>query len=249
MTNIKPLFVVVAFVIVSLVFGSYIRGSVVDLSSNLINSYYKITSGIKDKINEHFRQAEEISSLRAQNMELQKTAMLLSTFAGELNQILVDKNSSKYEPKVRLAKTLSYANISDYNKFWVDFDEFDPKKVYGLISEGKSMGILIAKDEKPLAILQKDEKSVFSVYIGESRIPGLAGGNGKEVVVRYIEKWKEPKIGDEVYTTGMDSIFFGGVPVGVVEKIIDEDLYKSAVIKPYADPNIPAFLYIVTKEN
>lgn len=72
--------------------------------------------------------------------------MLLSTFAGELNKILIDKNSSIYEPKVQLVKALSYANLNDYNKFFVNFENFNPNKIYGLISEGKTAGILVNKD-------------------------------------------------------------------------------------------------------
>lgn len=248
MNNLKPLFVVVVFVLISLAFGSLIRGKIVEFTGETINLYYNAVFSVKNTIKEHFDQKNEIENLRAQNTELQKSAMLLSTFASELNQILIDKNSSKYEPNVKLIKTLSYATISDYNKIWVDFDEFDKSKIYGLILGGNSAGILVAKDNKPLAIMQRDEKSIFSVFIGESRIPGVASGNGENIVVKFIPKWLEPKLGDEVFTSGKDGIFFAGVPVGKVSQILNENLYKSAVITPYADANIPAFLYVVTKD-
>lgn len=248
MSRVKPIFLVVAFVVISLVFGSYIKGSVVDFTGNILNSYFKFTGFIKDTINEHFRQIEEIRSLREQNKELQKSAILLSTFANELDQILVDKNSSRYNPQVTLIRTLSYSKISDYNKFWVDFKDFNTSKVYGAIFEGKTAGIVVSYNNKPLAILQKDPKSSFSVYVGKSRIPGIANGNSKDLIIKFMPQWLNPKVGDEIYTSGLDDIFFAGVPVGKVKEVIDEDLYKSAVVEPYADPNIPAFLYVVTKE-
>ncbi|MBR6952995.1 MAG: rod shape-determining protein MreC, partial [Campylobacter sp.] len=67
MTNIKPLFLAVVFVILSLVFGSQIRGSVVEFSGFVINKYYETTAFIKNTMNEHFRQAQEIKILREQN--------------------------------------------------------------------------------------------------------------------------------------------------------------------------------------
>ncbi|MBQ9291866.1 MAG: rod shape-determining protein MreC [Campylobacter sp.] len=248
MTNIKPLFLAVVFVILSLVFGSQIRGSVVEFSGFVINKYYETTTFIKNTMNEHFRQAEEIKILREQNKELEKSAALLSTFAWELNQILIDKNSSKFAPDVRLVKILSYAQTSDYNKFWVEFPEFKQDKVYGLISEGNTAGILLNKDNKPLAILQRDEKSAFSVFVGENKIPGLANGNSNGISVKFIPQWLEPKVGDEVFTSGLDGVFFAGVPVGKVKEIKDEQLYKSAVVEPYAGQSMPTFLYVVTKD-
>ena len=248
MTNIKPLFLAIVFVVLSLVFGSQIRGGVVELSSVIIDWYYNTTTFIKDTINEHFRQAEEIKILREQNRELEKSAALLSTFAWELNQILIDKNSSKFAPDIRLVKILNYAQTSDYNKFWVEFPEFKKEKVYGLISEGNTAGILLNKDSKPLAILQRDEKSAFAVFVGENKIPGLANGNSKDISVKFIPQWLEPKVGDEVFTSGLDGVFFAGVPVGKVKEIKDEQLYKSAVVEPYAKSDIPAFLYVVTKD-
>ena len=67
MTNIKPLFLAIAFVVLSLVFGSQIRGGVVEFSGFVINKYYDTTAFVKNTINEHFRQAEEIKILREQN--------------------------------------------------------------------------------------------------------------------------------------------------------------------------------------
>ena len=64
MNNIKPLFVAIAFVILSLVFGSQIKGGVVEFSGLVIGWYYDATAFIKNSINEHFRQAEEIKILR-----------------------------------------------------------------------------------------------------------------------------------------------------------------------------------------
>ena len=249
MTNLKLLLVAVLLVAVSLTFGSYIHGKFIGFAGGILEVYYGVSDRVKSAVNEHFNQAETIKALREENAELKKSAMLLSTFAGELNKILIDKNSSIYEPKVQLVKALSYANLNDYNKFFVNFENFDPNKIYGLISEGKTAGILVSKDGRPLAILQRDEKSNFSVFIGDAQIPGVAGGENNELVVRYIPQWLDPKVGDEVLTSGKDGIFFAGVPVGKVKEIQNGKLYKSAVVEPYVSSEMPAFLYVVTKEN
>lgn len=244
------LFVFIALLATASVFkGEILSNLSIGFSNYATNSYDNFAKSVKDYINEYFRQASEIEKLRAQNEELERSATLLSNFANELNQILKDKNSTAYAPAVKLVKGLSYVHIGDYNKIWIsEFEGYDPNKIYGLIYQGNSAGIVIAKDGKPLAYLQNDPKSIFAVYIGNDKIPGVAHGNQGQIMVKFIPQWLSPKEGDEVFTSGLDGIFFSGVPVGRVSKILKESSYQSVIVEPYAKLNIPNYLYVVTKE-
>ncbi|QKG28544.1 rod shape-determining protein MreC [Campylobacter sp. RM16187] len=247
----KILFVILigALVLGSLYKGEIFSKEVVNLNSSIVKMYDDGIKIIVNKVNEHFRQKEEIISLRTQNAELEKSAVLLASFAKELNEILIDKNSSIYEPKIQLVRALSYVNISDYNKIWLDkFDDFNSSKIYGLIYQGKSAGIVISKDDRPMAILQNDPKNIFAVFVGNEKIPGIAHGNKNGLLIKFIPQWLHPKEDDEVYTSGLDGIFFSGVPVGKVTKVIEESLYKSVLVEPYVKVDIPSYLYVVTKE-
>ena len=247
----KILFVALigALVFFSLDRGALISGYVVNLNNRVVAAYDDAVKFVKDGVNEHFRQREEIKQLRAQNAELEKSAALLSSFAKELNEILVDKNSTAYEPRVQLVRALSYVNISDYDKVWLDkFSGYDESKIYGLICQGKSAGIVVSKDGNPMALLQNDPKSIFAVSIGEEKIPGIAHGSKDGITVKFIPQWLSPKEGDEVVTSGLDGIFFSGISVGKVTGVIQESLYKSAAVKPYVNITIPSYLYVVTKE-
>lgn len=247
MSKLRPIIFIVALAIVSLYFGSYIQTGSTRLSSSAISFFRDSTNTIKSNISKHFNQAQQIEMLQAKNDALEKRVVLLNTFAYELNQILKDTNSLQFSPSAKLIRTTSYVNISDYNKFWVDFQGFDKDKIYGIIYGGNSAGIVVSKDSNPMLILQNDPMSAFSVSIGQDEIPAVAMGDGLNIVAKFIPQWLNPKVGDEVFTSGLDEIFFAGVPVGVVREIIDEDLYKSAVIEPYFKENNPAFLYAVTK--
>ena len=243
-------FVLIAVLAAASIYEGEIAGkAALGVENFALKIYGDFASAVKNKINEHFRQASEISALRAQNAELEKSAVLLSSFANELNQILKDKNSTAYAPAVKLVKGLSYVHIGDYNKIWIsEFEGYDPNKIYGLIYQGSSAGIVIAKDGKPLAYLQNDPKSIFAVYIGNDKIPGVAHGNQGQIMVKFIPQGLSPKAGDEVFTSGLDGIFFSGVPVGRVSKILKESSYQSVIVEPYAKLNIPNYLYVVTKE-
>ncbi|NLK65945.1 MAG: rod shape-determining protein MreC [Campylobacteraceae bacterium] len=248
MNKIRSILFVLILLIISLVFGSYIRGQNTQFFGDVISFFKNGKDEFVYKFNSHFNQAKEIEMLRAENQELRKTAILLSTFAYELNQVLSDINSTKFAPDIELTRTLSYVNIGDYSKFWIEFKDFNNSKIYGAISQGHTAGIVVDKDSNPMLILQNDPLSSFSVYIGYDEIPAILTGDGMNVIAKFIPKWLNPQVGDEVFTNGLDNVFFAGIPVGVVKEIAEEDLYKSAIIEPYFKENTPTYLYIVTKE-
>lgn len=246
--KIKVVLIVGALSFGSFYFSNYARKVLVGNVNYSVGIYEDLALFIKDKISTHFKQADEIKALKAQNAELEKSATLLSTFAYELNNILSDKNSTIYSPKVTLARALTYFNIGDYSKVWLDIKGLNPDKIYGMIYKGKTAGIVINKDGMALGLLQTDPSSMFSVYIGDKKIAGIAKGNGKNIIVKYISSWLAPKVGDEVYTSGLDGIFFGGVLVGKIVEVKEEDLYKSALVEPDNKIEVPSYLYVVTKE-
>ncbi|ANE35364.1 rod shape-determining protein MreC [Campylobacter iguaniorum] len=246
-SKIKVAAITISLAFVSVYLSDHARAIFVGGAGSSVGLYQNAITYIRDRINEHFRQLEEIKALRAQNIELEHSAALLSTFAYELNNVLSDKNSSSYAPQIKQVRALTYAKIGDYDKVWLDFKDFDKDKIYGMIYKGKSAGIVVNKDSKPLGLLQTDPRSIFSVYIGDEKIAGIAKGNNKNIIIKYISQWLNPKIGDEVYTSGLDDIFFGGIPVGKVVEIKEEDLYKSAIVEPDNKIEVPSYLYVVTK--
>lgn len=247
-SRLKYITIIIILVLASLYQSEYFKQLSVKTAQNIVDLYYASSTYIKDRVNEHFRQAYEIESLRKQNKELERSAALLSTFASQLNSLLMDKNSSYYSPSIKLVKALSYENLGDYNKIWLEFKDYNSSKIYGLIHQGKTAGIVVQKDGLPLALMQNDPKCIFSVYLGNDKIPGVATGNNDGILVKYIPQWLHPKVGDEVYTSGLDGIFFSAIPVGKVTKIKDDNLYKSAYVEPYTKLNIPTYLYVVKKE-
>lgn len=229
--------------------NSVTTGATTGFSSYVLGLWDSASHKVASTIKQHFYQAEHIAELEAKNAELEHSSALLGTFAAQLNSLIAANAQSEFKPDVTLTRALGYASISDYTKLWLEpFSGFEAGRIYGLISNGGSVGIAIEKDGRPLAILQNDPKSSFSVYIGKERVPGVANGNRSGVVVKFIPKWLSVKRGDEVYTSGLDGIFFAGVPVGRVQSVQDENSYQEATLKPYNDLFAPSFLYVVTKE-
>ena len=248
MNKLKFFIFIGLFVFVSLKYGSNLRGVFSQNTNVVIETYLDLKLFVEQRITEHFAQRDEIKTLREENKDLKKSKEVLSAFASKLNDVLKINDVDEYAPKVKLVRSVAYANLNDYYKVWLDYGDFNSSKIYGLLDRGNSAGIVVEKNGNPMALLLGDPKSIFSVVVGKDKIPGVVLGKRKEVLVKYIPLWMNPKVGDEVVTSGLDGIFFGGVRVGIVKEVIKEELSKTAIIEPYTKITVP-FYYHIIEEN
>lgn len=247
MNKLKLLIVLALLIYISTNYTDVGSKYVIGLNHGVLTSYLKVKEKIKDTIDEHFTQQNTIIKLKNENKKLEKSALLSIAFAGKLNGILADNNLSLYKPNVKLIQAISYSNLNDYNKIWLDFKDFNKSRIYGLLYQGYAAGIVVQKDSNPLGLLLGDPKCIFSVYVGDKKILGVLQGNKKDILVKYIPLWMTPKVGDEVITSGMDNIFFQGVRVGKVVGVAKEESSKTATVQPYVNVKIPTFLHVITK--
>lgn len=246
MSKLKFILLIGAFVFVSLRYGTEARHLIGGVNQSILAKYVEVKMHIEAIIEEHFSQKEEIARLRAENQNLQKSAVLSIAFAAKLSDILKEHKVKEYHPNVALVRSIGYANLNDYGKVWLDFEEFNSSRIYGLLSQGYAAGIVVASDGHPQGLMVTDPKAIFAVYVGNQKMQGITQGNRKEILVRYISQWLQPQIGDEVVTSGLDGIFFEGVKVGVVTQVIEEESSKTVVVKPHIEPHIPSYMHVIT---
>lgn len=218
-------------------------------TNSLKFTYQNIQDSLVTSYEKFINQAETIESLQGINKKLQKENIVLTAFAAEvINLSKLKKYDYDTNPTVQTVRTISYAALPDFNKIWIDFSEFESTKLYGLIHNGATAGIVVKKNgSSALALLNGDIKCSYAVYIGNKKIPGVAIGKRSDLmVVKYIPIWANIKIGDEVVTSGLDEIFFEGVKVGKVNKILTKNAYKEVELIPYYDSIKPDFFYVVT---
>jgi rod shape-determining protein MreC len=215
-------------------------------TSNHIKSTFMLQKEkVFSSIENHFYQKERLETLQKKIKDLEKKSSLSVAFAAKLNHLLKEANLTTYHPQLHLVQVIGYQTMQDKNRLWIDFPAFNQKKNYGLIYQGYSAGIIKEKLGQPLAILQADKESLFSVYIGKKHIQGVAFGHGDTIEIKYIQSYENPQIGDEVITSGNDKIFYEGIKVGKVIKVEKKDMYKIATVKPYIHPKDAHFFYAV----
>lgn len=248
MKNKIHLVLLLAFLaFVSSYYGSTIKQNALGVSNGIVGLFLDFKDYMSYKTTKHIEQAETIEKLRTENDELREYKLLYIAQSGKLGKLLEDKNSTMYEPRVKLSRTLSYLELGDSNKFFIDYQNIDKNKIYGLVYDAKTIGIAKEHLGKSLAILQSDDKCAFSVYIGEYFAPGIASGNGGNINVKFIPKWIKIKKGDKVITSGLDDIFFYGVDVGEVISVNEDDAYQNAIVKPFNLSTPPSFVYVVER--
>jgi rod shape-determining protein MreC len=245
-------------------FGKPIQDGLRPLSMVASNSYLYITKQANLLYDDHIAMAETNKKLRAENIELTAQTIKYKEILKELSEDIklvkfdpYDKNSSVAMGR---AKVLGYSNLPNLSRLWLDFVPTDLKesatqKIYGLVYplankiDSVACGIAVESSKKRYeAMLNGDEKCAYAVFVGKNRAPGIVyGQNNAELVIKYIPTWLEIKQGDEVITSGLDNIFFEGVKVGKVKKVITDNTYNEALVEAYFNPMSPTSFYVIQK--
>ena len=149
--------------------------------------------------------------------------------------------------KFKKIKVLSYFKLNDNSKVIIDYKDIKKDKIYPLITyDGYSAGIALNQKNRNIAYLNNNERSNYTVFIGNSNAPGITSGineNGK-LKIKHIPLWKKININDEVITSGMDNIFPYGIKDGKVLKIDKMETTQNILCKPYGKVLSQRYFYI-----
>jgi rod shape-determining protein MreC len=239
------LFVTGALFYISINFNPAIREKVLAFPLQIKSYIFHTYDEIKMQIDTFFDQKKKIIHLKKELQACQKTAALSVAFGSKLNHLLEEAGMRPYNPKLYLARTLSYVKLGDFGTMWLDFPEYDRSKIYGLLYKGYAAGIVDNKDGYPLARLLTNKKMVFSVIVGIEKHLGVVFGDERFLVVKYLPTYADIKPGDEVLTSGDDNIFYEGIKVGEVVDVKEYNLYKMALVQPYVKLHKPDFFFVV----
>jgi rod shape-determining protein MreC len=231
----------------SIFFSSALQSPLVSVLQSVNTGWNSLTTWVQQSVQEHFNQQKTIVELR-EEVKLYKQSHLVShEMATELNALLAENNVSfRVDPRVALVRAVSYVNFGDMNKLWLEMDDFNASRLYGLVYNEKAAGIVTQRYGKPLALLNGDHQCTYAVFIGPNKAPGIVRGrNSDTMLVQYIPTWVAIGVGDEVVTSGLDRLFFGGIKVGKVRSIEITGGYQNAVIEPYYKGNDPDYFHVI----
>ncbi len=231
-------------------------GKIVNMLLSVVNpvkqTYTNITKEIGEKGQSFVYQKENIQKLQKENKFLRKRLLEQKHYIQQVSDLYKKIPSIERMPRdsIDIVQTISYVKLNTFSQVILTKPhnfKGNEKKLYGLIQGGVVGGVAKLVNNNLYGALVSSDKCRFSVFVGEKRSAGIAMGiNTKQMYVKFIPKWAKIKKGDEVYTSGLDTIFFANIPVGIVEKVQIENSYKVAYIKPHADILHPDYFYLVT---
>ena len=235
--------------IVAFYYSGAVQSPFLSILTYIKSSYRNSVEYIENSFEEHTFQAKHIEKLNNQLRIYKNEHLIIKEISAELNDLFKENNSSlKTNPEVELTRVISYAEFGNFNKIWLEIKDYNSSKIYGLVYKNLVAGVVIPSHHRPLALLNRDIKSSYSVYIGEEKAPGIAHGNNSEnLIVEFIPAWYNIKIGDEVLTSSLDNIFFRGLKVGKVIDITSSQGYQNAIVKPYYRADVPDYFHIIKR--
>jgi rod shape-determining protein MreC len=239
----------IALFVGALYYTNSIQGPLISTLNYFKSGYHNSTEFIQTKIDEHIFQANYISQLKDKLDKYENNHLVMQQMASELNDLFkANKSQLTADPKVELVRAISYQKFGNLNRVWIDIEDYNDTKIYGLTHNELVAGIVIPQNGKALGLLNKDIQSSYAVFVGEKRAPGIAHGNNAEnLVVKFIPAWFKIEVGDEVITSGLDEIFFKGLKVGRVISVKKSQGYQNALIKPYYESNDPNYFHMIKK--
>jgi len=241
--------VFIALFLGALYFSNIIQAPFISTLNKIKINYHNSIEYIQKNIDAHTFQAKHITQLEDKLQKYENNHLVMQQLASEINDLFKENHSKlKTNPKVELTRTISYEKFGDLNRIWLEIDDYNSSKIYGLTYKELVAGIVVAKNGRPLGLLNKDIKSSYAVYIGTAKAPGIAhGNNGKNLVVKFIPAWFDIEVDDEVITSGLDEIFFKGLKVGRVVSVTKSQGYQNAIIEPYYKANDPNYFHMIKR--
>jgi rod shape-determining protein MreC len=239
--------IIIALIVGALYYNNAIQSPILTSLNTIKSTYHTSIEFVQNTVNKHFFQASTIEELSERLAQYENNHLVMQQLASEINELYAENNSSlTLNPEVSLVRALSYEQFGNFNKLWLDMPDYNSSKIYGLTYKELVAGIVVPKNGKPLALLNKDIKSAYSVYIGEYNAPGIAHGNNDEfIVVNFIPAWFEIKEGDEVISSGLDNIFFRGLKVGKVKSITRSQGYQNAIVEQYYTASETNYFHVI----
>jgi rod shape-determining protein MreC len=227
----------------------HINDALLGIINPIKQNYKNFTQDIEDKSQSYIFQKESIERLGRENRILRKRLLEQTHYIRQVKDIydVLPKLSRLPVHNISISETISYVKLNSFSQIILT----KPKalregKLYGLIQGTVVAGIAKVHNNQLYGYLTSDSKCRFSVFIGEQHAPGIAIGVDKnEMLVKFIPKWHKIQKGDKVVTSGLDTIFFADIPVGVVQKVEIQSSYKVAHIKTYSDVFHPKTFFLI----
>ncbi|HYA12674.1 MAG TPA: rod shape-determining protein MreC [Thermodesulfovibrionales bacterium] len=213
--------------------------------NNTLNGFHAIVNSVKDSITSPFKKMlireEENTRLKAEIKRLHEEQQQYQEALLEnrrLRELLSLKG--KEHGYVTAARIIARGADQWSNTFVLDKGLSDgvTKDMTAITPKGLMGKIAGVSNSYSYLLLLTDLNFSAAVRLQESRREGIISGIGlRKCQLKYIPYEEEVKVGDIVITSGLDSLFPQGIPVGYVSKVDKKGtgLFQNIEVTPFED--------------
>lgn len=127
------------------------------------------------------------------------------------------------------------------NKLRPGFAVVDGRAIVGQVT--------VVAERASKVLLLTDSTSAVDAIIQRNRAPGIVEGtNGKSLLMQYVLKSEDVRIGDRVVASGLDGVYPKGTLIGVVTSVDSDQvgLFQQVTVQPNVDYRRLETVYVIT---
>ena len=226
--------------------------------NNTLNGFHKIKNSIRDSITSPFKRMllREKENIRLKTdlskmLKEQQTCREVFLENKRLRELLsLKEREHKY---VTAARVIARSPDQWSNTLILDKGLLDgiTKNMIAVTHEGLVGKISGVSDSYSYLLLLSDINFSAAARLQESRTEGVISGTGfRKCQLKYIPYGEEVKKGDVVITSGFDSLFPQGIPVGYISNVNKKGtgIFQGIEVLPFADSTKIEEVVIIKKE-
>lgn len=212
--------------------------------AELIRPFQLVHSGTANSISNFWKTYLDLIGVKEENTKLKQRLELLEAensklmeFESELSQLRALLNISKENKLHGVAAEIIGRSPSNWEAVVVDKGTLDGIRVGmpALGHKGIVGQVMQVSPNSANILLITDRASAVDAIVQGTRTRGIVEGSTKgSCELRYVLQEDEIKIGDNVVTSGIDSVYPKGLIIGVVVAIrkVTPGLFRSVRVKP-----------------
>ncbi len=250
------------FIIISLIFITYQSNrepfKSLNFFNNMFNKLHEIKDSAKDSIASPFRRMllreEDNKKLRSEISQLRTEQQRYHEAFLENKRLKKLLSLKKKEPRYVTTAAIIAKSTDQWSSIvTIDKGSSDgvKKDMTAITHRGLVGKISNVTDSYSHLLLLTDINFSSAARLQKSRVEGILSGTGfKKCTLKYIPYEEHVENGDTVITSGLDTLFPKGIPIGYVSKVDKKGtgLFQEVEVIPFEDTAKTEEIVIIQRE-
>ncbi|BDR28342.1 rod shape-determining protein MreC [Helicobacter suis] len=138
------------------------------------------------------------------------------------------------QPTFTLTRIYGFVSLDNPYQVFLDIKKPYPKdKILGMVAFNRVLGTVVQREGRFVGLLHGDSQMSYSVMIrsGGKVYYGFVTNESFKSYINFLPTYAPIKVGDQVFTSGLDHIFSPNIYVGTIASVENHYVYKKALLQ------------------